>query len=304
MAVARDWSQHAAPARGIIRVEADLATEEGAHRAVEKVLETAGRLDVLAHLVGGFASGGTVAETDEETWRRVLELNLTTANRMFRAALPPMIEARRGRIIAVGSKAGLEPAAGLGAYCASKAALHALVRCTAAEVSSLGITANAVLPSVIDTPANRAAMPSADTSKWVRSETIAALVGWLASDEAADVNGALIPVYGEGCRWWDNNMGKRDLLGERQIREALAALPGWQIVRGKLHREYEFADFVHAFGFMATSAIVIEAMNHHPEWSKAWNRVTIDLTTHDAGGVTPTDVDLARKLEELAERLS
>lgn len=76
------------------------------------------------------------------------------------------------------------------------------------------------------------------------------------------------------------------------------------MVRDKLHREYQFADFVHAFGFMATAAIAIEAMGHHPEWSNVYNRVTVDLTTHDAGGITAKDVELARKLEALAARLA
>jgi 4a-hydroxytetrahydrobiopterin dehydratase len=93
------------------------------------------------------------------------------------------------------------------------------------------------------------------------------------------------------------------ILSETQIREALASLPGWALAGGKLHRDYQFADFVHAFGFMATAAIAIEARNHHPEWSNVWNRVAVDLTTHDAGGITQKDVDLARTLEALAGKL-
>jgi len=87
------------------------------------------------------------------------------------------------------------------------------------------------------------------------------------------------------------------------IAAALPSLPDWEVREGKLHREYRFPDFVHAFGFMATSAIAIEAMNHHPEWSNVWNRVTIDLTTHDSGGITQNDFDLAAKLESIARRL-
>ncbi len=87
------------------------------------------------------------------------------------------------------------------------------------------------------------------------------------------------------------------------IADALAQLPGWADNAGKLHREYKFADFIHAFGFMATSAIAIEAMNHHPEWCNIWNRVMVDLWTHDAGGVTAKDVALAKKLDELATKL-
>jgi 4a-hydroxytetrahydrobiopterin dehydratase len=98
-------------------------------------------------------------------------------------------------------------------------------------------------------------------------------------------------------------MGKRDIMTNEELQAALAGLPGWSTRGGKLHRDYKFADFVHAFGFMATAAIAIEAMNHHPEWSNVWNRVTVDLTTHDAGGITPMDVQLARKLESLAGKL-
>lgn len=92
-------------------------------------------------------------------------------------------------------------------------------------------------------------------------------------------------------------------LNDAQLAAALDSLPGWTIVNGKLHREYEFPDFVHAFGFMATSAIAIEAMEHHPEWFNVWNRVVIDLTTHDLGGISSKDVLLAGRLEELAKRL-
>jgi len=98
-------------------------------------------------------------------------------------------------------------------------------------------------------------------------------------------------------------MSKIERLSDTAIATALASLPGWGVVNAKLHREYRFADFVHAFGFMATAAIAIEAMGHHPEWSNVWNRVTVDLTTHDAGGITEKDVELAKKLEQFAGKL-
>ncbi|MFN3323817.1 MAG: 4a-hydroxytetrahydrobiopterin dehydratase [Bryobacteraceae bacterium] len=96
---------------------------------------------------------------------------------------------------------------------------------------------------------------------------------------------------------------KRTRLTDAEIQSALEKLPDWRVAGGKLHREYKFPDFVHAFGFMATAATAIEAMNHHPEWSNVWNRVTVDLTTHDAGGITVLDVELAGKLEGFAKRL-
>jgi 4a-hydroxytetrahydrobiopterin dehydratase len=93
---------------------------------------------------------------------------------------------------------------------------------------------------------------------------------------------------------------KRTPLSPDQLALAVAALPGWSIVGGKLHREFRFPDFVRAFGFMSSAALVAEARNHHPEWFNVYGRVVVDLTTHDAGGITETDVELARTLNELA----
>jgi len=179
-----------------LAVAADVTSPGGADSAVRQTLAKWNRLDALVHLVGGFAGGRPVAQTDDETWRRVIDLNLNAAFYMARAALPLMLEARRGRIIAVGSRTGLDPVANLSAYGASKAGLISLIRTIAAETTDSGITANVVLPSVIDTPANRASEPGADHSKWVPPESIAGLILWLASDAAADVNGAAIPIYG------------------------------------------------------------------------------------------------------------
>ncbi len=88
-----------------------------------------------------------------------------------------------------------------------------------------------------------------------------------------------------------------------QLDSALSGLPDWRIIEGKLHREYRFPDFIHAFGFMSTAALAIEKMNHHPEWSNVYNRVTVDLTTHDAGGITSQDIDLAKLLDATAKKL-
>ncbi|MGE5570104.1 MAG: SDR family oxidoreductase [Rhodospirillales bacterium] len=177
-------------------VEADVSTPEGAAAAVKSALNRTGRLDSLIHLVGGFALG-SVAGTPDAVWKQMLDINLNAAFYTIRAALPAMLEAGRGRIVAVGSRTGVEPTAGLAAYGVSKAALVALVRTVALEVKHTAVTANAVLPSVIDTPANRAANPKADYSQWVKPESIARLILWLASDAAADVNGAIIPIYGK-----------------------------------------------------------------------------------------------------------
>ena len=162
----------------------------------DRVAKLAAPVDALLHLVGGFGGGQPVSGTPDETWEKMLDLNLRSAQLMFRAVLPSMIKAGKGRIVAVGARAALEPIANFAAYSVSKAALVALVKTVALEVKDAGITANVVLPSVIDTPANRAAMPSADASKWVTPESIAGLLIWLTSDAARDVSGAAIPIYG------------------------------------------------------------------------------------------------------------
>jgi NAD(P)-dependent dehydrogenase (short-subunit alcohol dehydrogenase family) len=162
----------------------------------DRVAKLAAPVDALLHLVGGFDGGKPVAETPDETWDKILDLNLRSAQRIFRAVLLSMTKAGKGRIVAVGSRAAVEPMANFAAYSVSKAALVALVKTVALEVKDSGITANIVLPSVIDTPANRAAMASADASKWVTPESIAGLLVWLVSDAARDVNGAAIPIYG------------------------------------------------------------------------------------------------------------
>ena len=162
----------------------------------DRVAKLAAPVDALLHLLGGFGGGQPVAETPDETWDKMLGLNLRSAYTIFRAVLPGMLKAGKGRIVAVGARAAIEPIANFAAYSVSKAALVALVKTVALEVKDSGITANAVLPSVIDTPANRAAMPADDASKWVTPESIAGLLVWLVSDAARDVNGAAIPIYG------------------------------------------------------------------------------------------------------------
>lgn len=98
-------------------------------------------------------------------------------------------------------------------------------------------------------------------------------------------------------------MAEQGRIPEAEIEAALEGLPGWKVLDGKLHREYRFADFVHAFAFIAAAATLAEAMGHHPEWSNVYNRVTVDLTTHDAGGITAKDLELAVRLEQIARKL-
>jgi NAD(P)-dependent dehydrogenase (short-subunit alcohol dehydrogenase family) len=190
--VAPSWDGRSLPPGNFHPVEADLTTVEGCHRVAER----ARPVDVLVHVMGGFAGGTPVGETTDDVWNRMMDLNLRSAFYMIREVSPPMLEAGSGRIVAVGSRTGVEPAANLSAYAVSKAALHTLIRTVALEVAGSGVTANAVLPSTIDTAANRKAMPRADFTKWVKPEAIAEVIVWLASSQAAEVNGALVPVYG------------------------------------------------------------------------------------------------------------
>jgi len=177
-------------------IPAEISTGEGARALVDQVVAGSGRLDVLAHTVGGFAGGRSIVETDDATFQRMLDLNLNCAFHILRAAVPALRKTGNGRIVAIGSRAALEPGPSVGAYSASKAALVSLIRTVALENKDAGLTANVILPGTMDTPANRKAMPSADFSKWVRPATVAGLITWLVGDAGKDVNGAVIPVYG------------------------------------------------------------------------------------------------------------
>jgi NAD(P)-dependent dehydrogenase (short-subunit alcohol dehydrogenase family) len=175
---------------------AEISTRESAKVLVDKVVARFGRLEVLAHTVGGFDGGHSIVETDDATFQRMLDLNLNSVFHILRAAIPALRQTRNGRIIAIGSRAALEPGANVGAYSASKAAMVSLIRTVALENKDAGLSANVILPGTMDTPANRAAMPNSDFSKWVRPATVANLITWLAGDAGKDVNGAVIPVYG------------------------------------------------------------------------------------------------------------
>jgi len=175
---------------------AEISTAAGAKTMVDSLIARFGRLDIVVHTVGGFTGGQSIAETDDATFQRMFDLNLNSTFYLLRAVLPEMRKTGNGRIIAIGSRAALEPGAGVGAYSASKAAMVSLIKTVALENKDAGITANAILPGTIDTPGNRKAIPNADVSKWVQPASIAGLIVWLAGDAGKDVNGAVIPVYG------------------------------------------------------------------------------------------------------------
>ncbi|HUS05637.1 MAG TPA: SDR family NAD(P)-dependent oxidoreductase [Bryobacteraceae bacterium] len=172
----------------------DLTSPAGADAVVADTMSNHGRIDALIHVLGGFAGGKPVSETEDATWTKMINLNLNSAFYLCRAVLRQLD--RGGRIVAIGSRTGVQPASGLSAYGASKAALNALIQTIALEVQDQGITANVVLPSVIDTEANRQNATAEQIAKWVSPESIAGVVYFLCSEEASHINGALIPVYG------------------------------------------------------------------------------------------------------------
>ena len=172
--------------------QADLTDETSTAELAARVAEHVGEIDALVHLVGGYMSG-TVSETDLAAWERMLSLNLRSALLAIRAVLPGMLERGRGKIVTVGSRAALEPAPGMAAYAVSKAALVKLTRTLAVEVRDRGLQVNAIAPSIIDTPANRRAMPKADFSKWVAPEDLARTIVFLLQNDA--ITGDVLKVY-------------------------------------------------------------------------------------------------------------
>jgi NAD(P)-dependent dehydrogenase (short-subunit alcohol dehydrogenase family) len=175
---------------------ADITQPQAMRELVAKVIAKYGRIDVLVHVMGGFAAG-KIHETDDETWTRMRDLNLSSAFYIAREVIPHMRAAGGGRLIAIGSLAAVEPHAGIGAYVATKTALTALYRTIALENSDKNITANVILPGTMDTPTNRAAMTNADRSKWVQPADVAKLTLLLAGYAGAQINGALIPISRE-----------------------------------------------------------------------------------------------------------
>ena len=174
----------------------DFTKPSAVNTCVASVISQFGKLDVLIHVLGAFAGGQTIADTDDATWEQMQELNLTSAFYVLRAAIPHLRKSGSGRIVAIGSLTAAEPHANLGAYVTFKAALATLVNTVALENKDAGVMANVVLPGTMDTPTNRKAMPNADFSKWLKPTDVADLVLWLASEQAGHITGATIPIDG------------------------------------------------------------------------------------------------------------
>ena len=172
-------------------------TEEGAvEQLIKAILADHGRLDVLVNTVGGYAGGMKLWEADTNILDHMLSMNLHSGFVLSRAAARIMLLQGRGSIVNVVARAALDHPAGLGAYAASKAAALAMIDSLAADLKGTGVRANSILPSIIDTPANRSAMPNADFATWPKPEDIAHVILFLASDNAKVIHGAAIPVYG------------------------------------------------------------------------------------------------------------
>jgi NAD(P)-dependent dehydrogenase (short-subunit alcohol dehydrogenase family) len=184
----------AAPPEG---VTVDVTDAEAVEKCVAEIVAQRSRLDILVNTVGGYAGGAKLWETDLQTYDRMLQLNLKSGFTLARAVVPQMIRQNRGWIVNIASKAAFDHAAGGSLYAASKSAALALLDSLAAEVKPHDINVNSVLPSIIDTPANRKAMPSADFSIWPKPEEIARVILFLCSEEARVIHGAAIPVYGK-----------------------------------------------------------------------------------------------------------
>lgn len=174
----------------------DVTDEAAVRMFVNGVLAKHGRLDVLVNTVGGYAGGLKLWEMDAKVFDRMLQLNLRSGFALSRAVVPAMLKQGHGAIVNVAAKAAVDHAAGASAYASSKAAAVALIDSLAADLKGTGVRVNSILPSIIDTKANREAMPDADFTKWPRPEEIARVILFLCSDEAAVVHGAALPVYG------------------------------------------------------------------------------------------------------------
>ena len=184
---------------GVHFVAADVTTVEGCAAVSAAVRERMNGVDIIVHVAGGSsAPAGGFAALDEAQWQAELNLNLFPAVRLDRALLPAMIAQGSGKIVTVGALSALKGSADMGAYGVAKSAVLRLTEAMAAENGRHGINVNSVLPSIIDTPENRAAMPKADPSKWVSPQALADVIRFLASDAASAIQGALIPVTGRG----------------------------------------------------------------------------------------------------------
>ena len=188
----------AAPAQSAhcMTAAVDLLRADAVQAVVHSAIERFGRIDVLCHLAGGFRMGQAVHETGPDTWDFLFDLNVRTLINVANAVVPGFIDNGGGRIVTVGAYSAQRGIAQMGAYCASKSALIRLTESMSAELKDRQINVNCVLPTIIDTPDNRTAMPDADPARWVAPEALADVIAFLASDAARAIHGAAVPVSG------------------------------------------------------------------------------------------------------------
>ncbi|HEY7094675.1 MAG TPA: SDR family NAD(P)-dependent oxidoreductase [Ktedonobacterales bacterium] len=195
--VTRSEAPQTASDAGITYTVADVSDEVAVEALIARVVREFGTLDIVVNTVGGFAAGQPVTDLSLDTWEGMLSLNARTAFLVSKHAGRVMAERRTGRIINVASRSAYSGRKNAAAYAVSKRAVITLTEAQAEEMRGSGATVNAIVPSIIDTPANRAGMPAADTSRWPTPEQVARVVLFLASDDAALISGAAIPVYGD-----------------------------------------------------------------------------------------------------------
>jgi NAD(P)-dependent dehydrogenase (short-subunit alcohol dehydrogenase family) len=176
----------------------NMTDEQSVREAIATVIEAYDHIDILVNAIGGFSSGTPVSETPLEVWDKMIDLNAKSAFLACREVVPHMMAQGRGRIINVAARPGIKGPARSAAYAASKSAVIRLTESLSAEVKSEGVNVNCVLPGTIDTPQNRDAMPTAQHDRWVRPESVAEVIKFLASDASDAIHGASIPVYGTG----------------------------------------------------------------------------------------------------------
>jgi len=177
-------------------IAVNLLDEEAVTDQVRRVEEELGGIDIMCAVAGGFHMGEPVHEISAEAWKRMDDMNVQTLLNTLRAVTPGMVTRGSGKIITIGANAALQGVPFMGAYCASKAQVMRITESLSGELREKGINVNCVLPTIIDTPANREAMPDADPASWVAPEDLAAVFKFLASDGAKAVHGALVPVAG------------------------------------------------------------------------------------------------------------
>lgn len=180
----------------VVERACDVTAERDVAEFVSAIRKEFGGPDILVHAAGGYDGGKRVDETSSEMWDRMLSLNLRSAFLFAREVLPPMRAKGDGRLVFVSAATALRPAARSGAYAVAKRGILTLMEVLAEELKGTGVTANAVAPSVIDTPANRLSMPDADWKRWIRPEDMASIILYLCSPGAREINGATLPLKG------------------------------------------------------------------------------------------------------------